>query len=406
MTKIPGRLAYAAAVSIAAIALAAASPARSTPVILGVAPPAPERSDAMQILTITGRDFQPSLTLGVFSPDGATTEVRGSEIRARTPTSFQVSLRLAVDGAYTLTVTNTDGGISAPYVLKVGKPAPSTAPAIARVVPAEVTRGYETQEVVVEGQRFSADLRAILTDPIGEDVFDKELSSIEPATFRLRARFDKAGAYELSVSNASGEVSNVVQIVVRYALEFPLPWTEEVSRYAFVWASFLAAAPIVGRNEHFMIDMLVESLSGNAKRLCLILAAICTLATACARNIADFRLTAEARSNPDSVTSTIRSSICVPTSQTGFSDDVGCWKIMLIRSPRMCRIWSSDRVSRSWPSKMIWPASMRPGRATRRRMLRLVTLLPQPDSPTRPMISPRSTTKSMPSTALTTPSRV
>ena len=35
-----------------------------------------------------------------------------------------------------------------------------------------------------------------------------------------------------------------------------------------------------------------------------------------------------------------------------------------------------------------------------------VTLLPQPDSPTRPMISPRSTWKSMPSTARTTPSRV
>ena len=35
-----------------------------------------------------------------------------------------------------------------------------------------------------------------------------------------------------------------------------------------------------------------------------------------------------------------------------------------------------------------------------------VTLLPQPDSPTRPMISPRSTWKSIPSTALTTPSRV
>ena len=70
----------------------------------------------------------------------------------------------------------------------------------------------------------------------------------------------------------------VVQILVRYLLEYPLPWTEEVSRYAFVWASFLAAAPIVGRNQHFMIDMLVESLKGNAKRLCLILAAVCTLA--------------------------------------------------------------------------------------------------------------------------------
>ncbi len=100
------------------------------------------------------------------------------------------------------------------------------------------------------------------------------------------------------------------------------------------------------------------------------------------------------------------SSIWRPMSQTGFSDEVGCWKIMLIRSPRILRISSDDRVSRSRPSNQTSPASILPGLATRRRMLRLVTLLPQPDSPTRPMISPRSTEKSMPSTARTTPSRV
>jgi hypothetical protein len=55
---------------------------------------------------------------------------------------------------------------------------------------------------------------------------------------------------------------------------------------------------------------------------------------------------------------------------------------------------------------MTSPASMRPGFATRRMIERLVTLLPQPDSPTSPMISPRSTWKSMPSTARTIPSRV
>lgn len=69
----------------------------------------------------------------------------------------------------------------------------------------------------------------------------------------------------------------IIQIAVRYLFEFPAPWTEELSRYAFVWASFLAAAPIVGSNQHFMIDMLVESLSGTAKRICLILATLCTL---------------------------------------------------------------------------------------------------------------------------------
>ncbi len=34
---------------------------------------------------------------------------------------------------------------------------------------------------------------------------------------------------------------------------------------------------------------------------------------------------------------------------------------MLIRSPRMRRIWSVDRVSRSWPSNNTWPASIATG---------------------------------------------
>ena len=100
------------------------------------------------------------------------------------------------------------------------------------------------------------------------------------------------------------------------------------------------------------------------------------------------------------------SSIWRPTSHTGFSDEVGCWKIMLIRSPRILRISSFESLSRSWPSNRISPPSIRPGLAMSRMIDRLVTLLPQPDSPTRPMISPRSTWKSMPSTARTIPSRV
>ena len=33
-----------------------------------------------------------------------------------------------------------------------------------------------------------------------------------------------------------------------------------------------------------------------------------------------------------------------PTSMTGFSDDVGCWKIIEIRLPRIWRISSSDEL--------------------------------------------------------------
>ena len=59
------------------------------------------------------------------------------------------------------------------------------------------------------------------------------------------------------------------------------------------------------------------------------------------------------------------------------------------------------------PSKRIAPPTIRPGgSATRRSTDSAVTLLPQPDSPTTPSVSPIRTVKETPSTARTTPAAV
>src|SRR5689334_17375130 len=75
--------------------------------------------------------------------------------------------------------------------------------------------------------------------------------------------------------------------------------------------------------------------------------------------------------------------------------------------PRMRRISTSLRPSRSRPSNRIEPSTMRPGGdGTKRSTESAVTLLPQPDSPTTARVSPAPTSKETPSTARTTPSRV
>ena len=51
-----------------------------------------------------------------------------------------------------------------------------------------------------------------------------------------------------------------LQVLFRYVLEEPLPWSEELARYLFVWAALLAAAVMVGRNDNFSISILVERL--------------------------------------------------------------------------------------------------------------------------------------------------
>ncbi len=100
------------------------------------------------------------------------------------------------------------------------------------------------------------------------------------------------------------------------------------------------------------------------------------------------------------------SSIWVRTRSRGFSALVASWKDMATSSPRSRRRSSGSRAITSCPSTRIRPATMRPGSGTRRSTESPSIVLPQPDSPTRPTISPAATCRLAPSTARTRPSGV
>src|SRR5687767_14221303 len=72
-------------------------------------------------------------------------------------------------------------------------------------------------------------------------------------------------------------------------------------------------------------------------------------------------------------------------------------------SPRMARISDSPSFSKSRPSNNISPPTMRPGGATSLMIESAVTDLPQPDSPTRLNVSPRSSVNETSSTDRTSP---
>src|SRR5690349_4382194 len=99
--------------------------------------------------------------------------------------------------------------------------------------------------------------------------------------------------------------------------------------------------------------------------------------------------------------------IWVSTRRTGLRVIIGSWKIIAISAPRIARIRSGDAAVSSSPLNLIeLPSTMRPGGSISPRIEKPVTVLPEPDSPTRPRISPGATSKSTPSTALATPSLV
>jgi len=78
----------------------------------------------------------------------------------------------------------------------------------------------------------------------------------------FHAALDRAISGVLALLMA-GSVLNVLwQIVSRYALGDPSPWTDELARYLLMWFGILGSAAALGRNAHLAVDLLPGKLPG------------------------------------------------------------------------------------------------------------------------------------------------
>jgi TRAP-type C4-dicarboxylate transport system permease small subunit len=55
-------------------------------------------------------------------------------------------------------------------------------------------------------------------------------------------------------------VSVFLQVLIRFVFKFPIPWTEEVSRIAFVYIIFLGATIAVREKAHINVDVVLVAL--------------------------------------------------------------------------------------------------------------------------------------------------
>jgi len=60
-------------------------------------------------------------------------------------------------------------------------------------------------------------------------------------------------------------------VVLRYAFHSGITWSEEMSRYLFVWMVFLGAIGALKDNDHLGVDVLLKKLPLGAKRIVFIL---------------------------------------------------------------------------------------------------------------------------------------
>ncbi len=58
----------------------------------------------------------------------------------------------------------------------------------------------------------------------------------------------------------------LAQVVFRYVIASPLPWSEELARYCFVWIVFLGGAVGLSQGIHLGVDLIVNLLPGKARR--------------------------------------------------------------------------------------------------------------------------------------------
>lgn len=58
----------------------------------------------------------------------------------------------------------------------------------------------------------------------------------------------------------------LLQVLMRYLFAYPNPWSEEVSRFCFIWVSLLGASLAVENRAHFGFDQVTGKLAPRMKK--------------------------------------------------------------------------------------------------------------------------------------------
>jgi len=72
-------------------------------------------------------------------------------------------------------------------------------------------------------------------------------------------------------------ISTFLQVIFRYLLNHPLFWSEELSRFSFVWIVFVGASVAMKRGAHIGVDYFVKNLPLQLKNYLRILVTILEL---------------------------------------------------------------------------------------------------------------------------------
>lgn len=81
---------------------------------------------------------------------------------------------------------------------------------------------------------------------------------------KLRYIYDNSLAWVITVMLIVIVALTVLQVFMRYVMNDPLRWTEEVARLLLVWAVFLGAGAATKHNAHIRVDFAIDHLGDRA----------------------------------------------------------------------------------------------------------------------------------------------
>jgi len=80
--------------------------------------------------------------------------------------------------------------------------------------------------------------------------------------------------YIITVLFGAMSIASLLQVIFRYVLKHPLPWSEELARFLFVWVVFLGSAVAVKEKAHVGLEYFVDLLKVSQRRIIYALAYI------------------------------------------------------------------------------------------------------------------------------------
>jgi TRAP-type C4-dicarboxylate transport system permease small subunit len=68
-----------------------------------------------------------------------------------------------------------------------------------------------------------------------------------------------------------------LQIINRFVMQIPMPWTEEFAKYTFVWLAMFGSAKAIREKSHIFVDILEVAVKGKLAYACGLLSHLCCL---------------------------------------------------------------------------------------------------------------------------------